>query len=196
MTELDAAAESEDQREALVELVVQLTAAAATVGEAVNTDQRSALPDLLTVLFQSGPTSSGSAQPARPRCISGLARYPELSSHPSAGRPLGIGAIANGRVVSGSTGEYTAPAQHDESRKGMTAVEITVGVVDTPREITVESDETAEAITKAVSSAIDKGTLLSLTDSRGRTVLVPSAKIAYVEIGPAASRKVGFGSAS
>lgn len=78
----------------------------------------------------------------------------------------------------------------------MTAVEITVGVVDTPREITVESDETAEAITKAVSSAIDKGTLLSLTDSRGRTVLVPSAKIAYVEIGPAASRKVGFGSAS
>ena len=78
----------------------------------------------------------------------------------------------------------------------MTAVEITVGVVDTPREITVESDETAEAITKAVSSEIDKGTLLSLTDSRGRTVLVPSAKIAYVEIGPAASRKVGFGSAS
>ena len=47
-----------------------------------------------------------------------------------------------------------------------------------------------------MSSAIDKGTLLSLTDSRGRTVLVPSAKIAYVEIGPAASRKVGFGSAS
>jgi hypothetical protein len=78
----------------------------------------------------------------------------------------------------------------------MAAVEIKVGVVDTPREITVESDETAEAITKAVSSSIDKGTLLSLTDSRGRTVLVPSAKIAYVEIGPAASRKVGFGSAS
>ena len=48
----------------------------------------------------------------------------------------------------------------------MTAVEIKVGVVDTPREITVESDETAEAITKAVSSAIDKGTLLSLTDSK------------------------------
>jgi hypothetical protein len=78
----------------------------------------------------------------------------------------------------------------------MATVEIKVGVVDTPREITVESDETAEAITKAVSSSIDKGTLLSLTDSRGRTVLVPSAKIAYVEIGPAASRKVGFGSAS
>ncbi|MCH1403562.1 MAG: DUF3107 domain-containing protein [Candidatus Nanopelagicales bacterium] len=51
-------------------------------------------------------------------------------------------------------------------------------------------------MTKAVSSAIDDGTLLSLTDSRGRTVLVPSAKIAYVEIGLAESRKVGFGSAS
>ena len=59
----------------------------------------------------------------------------------------------------------------------MTAVEIKVGVVDTPREITVESDETAEAITKAVSSAIDKGTLLSLTDSRGRTQMCAQAEV-------------------
>jgi len=36
--------------------------------------------------------------------------------------------------------------------------------------------------------------MLSLTDDRGRTILIPAAKIAYVEIGPSASRKVGFGS--
>ncbi len=75
-------------------------------------------------------------------------------------------------------------------------MEIKIGVVDTPREITVESEEAADAVTKAVETAVEKGTLLSLTDSRGRTILVPAAKIAYVEIGPAASRKVGFGSAS
>lgn len=75
-------------------------------------------------------------------------------------------------------------------------MEIKIGVVDTPREIALESDESAESVTKAIQTAVDKGTLLSLTDSRGRTVIVPATKIAYVEIGPASSRKVGFGSAS
>ena len=74
-----------------------------------------------------------------------------------------------------------------------TAMEIKIGVVDTPKEIALESEESAEAITKAVTSAVKDGSLLTLTDNRGRTYLVPAAKIAYVEIGPAASRKVGFG---
>jgi hypothetical protein len=72
-------------------------------------------------------------------------------------------------------------------------VEIKIGVVETPREISIDSDESTEAITKAVQSALKDGTLLSLTDARGRTFLIPAHKIAYVEIGPAASRKVGFG---
>lgn len=77
--------------------------------------------------------------------------------------------------------------------KGIAAVEIKIGVVDTPKELAIDSEESAEAITKAVTSALKEGSLLSLTDSRGRTFLVPSAKIAYVEIGPGTSRKVGFG---
>lgn len=77
--------------------------------------------------------------------------------------------------------------------KGITVVEIKIGVTDTPKELSIESEETAESITKAVESAIKDGALLSLTDARGRTFLVPSEKIAYVEIGPGSSRKVGFG---
>lgn len=72
-------------------------------------------------------------------------------------------------------------------------MEIKIGVSDSPREIAVDSEETQEAITKAVEKAIADGGMLSLSDDRGRTVLVPAAKIAYVEIGPPASRKVGFG---
>lgn len=72
-------------------------------------------------------------------------------------------------------------------------MEIKIGIVDTPKEISVDSDESVEAITKAVQSALKDGSLLTLTDSRGRTFLVPSSKIAYVEIGPGGSRKVGFG---
>jgi hypothetical protein len=35
--------------------------------------------------------------------------------------------------------------------------------------------------------------VLSLTDERGRRFLINTAKIAYVEIGVAESRRVGFG---
>ena len=72
-------------------------------------------------------------------------------------------------------------------------MEVKIGVQDTPREISLESEESPEAIHKAVDAALSKGGLLSLTDDRGRTVIVPANKIAYVEIGPAASRRVGFG---
>jgi hypothetical protein len=72
-------------------------------------------------------------------------------------------------------------------------VEIKIGIVDTPKELSIDTEESAEAITATVQSAIQDGGLLTLADSRGRTYLVPSMKIAYVEIGPGTSRKVGFG---
>jgi hypothetical protein len=73
-------------------------------------------------------------------------------------------------------------------------MDIKIGVQDTPREITIESAQTPEEVTSAIEAALASGGLLSLTDDRGRTVLIPAAKIAYVEIGPASTRKVGFGS--
>lgn len=72
-------------------------------------------------------------------------------------------------------------------------MEIKIGVVDTPKELSIDSEESADAIAKAVQSAIKDGNLLTLDDSRGRTFLIPAEKIAYVEIGPGTSRKVGFG---
>jgi hypothetical protein len=73
-------------------------------------------------------------------------------------------------------------------------VEIKVGVENTPREVALESEQTPEQVTAAVEAALANGSLLSLTDDRGRTVLIPGAKIAYVEIGAPSSRRVGFGS--
>ena len=72
-------------------------------------------------------------------------------------------------------------------------MEIKIGVIDTAKELSIDTEESAEAIAATVQSAIKDGGLLTLADSRGRTYLVPSAKIAYVEIGPGTSRKVGFG---
>lgn len=73
-------------------------------------------------------------------------------------------------------------------------MEIKVGVENTPREVALESEQTPEQVTAAVEAALANGTVLSLTDDRGRTVLIPGSKIAYVEIGAPSSRRVGFGS--
>ncbi|MGP7960397.1 DUF3107 domain-containing protein [Sanguibacter sp. A247] len=73
-------------------------------------------------------------------------------------------------------------------------MEITIGVQNLTREIVVETEANAEEIAASVAKALDGGTVLDLTDHRGRRVLIPTATIAYVEIGAEEQRRVGFGS--
>ncbi len=73
-------------------------------------------------------------------------------------------------------------------------MEIKIGVQDTPREISLDSDASIEDVTAAVNAAITSGSLLTLVDDRGRTVMVSGAKISYVEIGAPGKGRVGFGS--
>lgn len=70
-------------------------------------------------------------------------------------------------------------------------MEITIGVQHMTRELVVETDQTAAAVAKAVSKALESGTPLELTDTRGRRIIVPSANLGYIEIGDE-TRKVGF----
>ncbi|MFE4368840.1 DUF3107 domain-containing protein [Streptomyces scopuliridis] len=73
-------------------------------------------------------------------------------------------------------------------------MEVKIGVQHTPREIVLESGQTAQEVERAVADALaGKARLLSLTDDKGRKVLVPAERIAYVEIGEPATRRVGFG---
>jgi hypothetical protein len=73
-------------------------------------------------------------------------------------------------------------------------VEVKIGVQHTPREIVLESGQSAEEVESAVADALaGKAKLLSLTDEKGRKVLVPAERIAYVEIGEPTTRRVGFG---
>lgn len=73
-------------------------------------------------------------------------------------------------------------------------MEVKIGIQNTPREIVLESAQTPEEITKAVNAALADGGVLTLEDDKGRHVLVPADRIAYVEISHAATRRVGFGS--
>lgn len=73
-------------------------------------------------------------------------------------------------------------------------MEIKIGIQHAGRELALESDLTTEEIEKAVSAALSGKTgLLVLTDEKGRKVLVPSDRLAYVEIGEPTARRVGFG---
>ncbi|GHF18542.1 hypothetical protein GCM10018772_49580 [Streptomyces fumanus] len=63
-----------------------------------------------------------------------------------------------------------------------------------PREIVLESGQSADEVEQAVAAALaGKAQLLSLVDEHGRKVLVPADRLAYVEIGEPTPRKVGFG---
>jgi hypothetical protein len=78
-------------------------------------------------------------------------------------------------------------------QKGGGPVEVKIGVQFAPRELVLESAQTPAEVESAVTEVIDRGTgTLSLVDDRGRRVIVPVEKLAYVEIGEESSRPVGF----
>jgi len=72
-------------------------------------------------------------------------------------------------------------------------MEIKVGIVHAAREIVLESEESAAAIEDRFAKAVADEGLLSLVDERGRKVMVPASRIAYLEIGQEHARRVGFG---
>ncbi|MEO5834213.1 MAG: DUF3107 domain-containing protein [Nakamurella sp.] len=72
-------------------------------------------------------------------------------------------------------------------------VDVRIGVSDTARELVVNSASQPDEIEAQVVEAFkDPKSTLTLVDEKGRRVLVPAAKIAYVEIAPADGRRVGF----
>jgi hypothetical protein len=72
-------------------------------------------------------------------------------------------------------------------------VEVKVGIQMAPRELVVETADSATDIEQALTDALADGTLFVLNDSKGKTLLIPSAKIAFVELSTTEQRKVGFG---
>ena len=73
-------------------------------------------------------------------------------------------------------------------------MEVKIGVTDSPRELVFTSAQTPSEVEELVSAALSKGSdVLSLTDEKGRRFLIQAAKVTYVEIGVADTRRVGFG---
>jgi hypothetical protein len=62
-------------------------------------------------------------------------------------------------------------------------VEVKIGVADSPRELTVSTADTPDEIEALVTEALRNAQgLLTLVDDRGRRYMVPTSRVAYIEI--------------
>lgn len=73
------------------------------------------------------------------------------------------------------------------------SVEIRIGIVNTGRELVINSQQVSADIEAAITQALatENGTL-RLEDEKGHIFVVASRNLAFVEIGQEKSRKVGF----
>ena len=76
-------------------------------------------------------------------------------------------------------------------------MEIRIGITYSPKEIEIElaDDDSGEKLIEEISTSVgEEGSMLWLADKKGRRVGIPTAKLAYVEIGAprSADRRVGF----
>jgi hypothetical protein len=70
-------------------------------------------------------------------------------------------------------------------------MEVKIGVQNANRELVIDTNQEGDDIEKAVSDALEQG-VFTLTDSKGRRVIVPADKLAHVEIGSPTIGQVGF----
>jgi hypothetical protein len=79
------------------------------------------------------------------------------------------------------------------TKKSDTSARVRIAVSDVASELAFDCTSSPAEIKKAVNDALSSGSPLVLTDIRGHEVIVPAAKIGYVEIGEPQERRVGFG---
>ncbi|MBU6347635.1 MAG: DUF3107 family protein [Actinomycetales bacterium] len=74
-------------------------------------------------------------------------------------------------------------------------MEIRINVQNASREIALESNQSPDDVAKLVDQAVTSGEVLTLVDEKGRRIIVPGDKIAFVEIGTQSAGRVGFAGA-
>ena len=78
------------------------------------------------------------------------------------------------------------------SKKSSAHTEVKIGISDSTHELTLECASSQAEVIAAVNNAIKSSSVLSLSDTKGRELLVPYNKINYVEVGQSSERRVGF----
>ncbi|MEP6817642.1 MAG: DUF3107 domain-containing protein [Marmoricola sp.] len=71
-------------------------------------------------------------------------------------------------------------------------MEVKIGVQNAPRELTIDTTLDSAEVEKQVAEAVKNGGVLSLSDAKGRKVVVPAERLAYVDISTSTTGTVGF----
>jgi hypothetical protein len=79
------------------------------------------------------------------------------------------------------------------TKKNEKTSQVRIAVTDVSSELSFECPSTPDEIKSAVTAALSAGSPLVLSDIRGHEIVVPAAKIGYIEIGEPVERRVGFG---
>jgi hypothetical protein len=73
-------------------------------------------------------------------------------------------------------------------------MQVRIGVQYVPKELVVETGQSADEVQQALADALNEGhSLFVIQDERGGRVVVPADRLAYLEIEESESRQVGFG---
>ena len=73
-------------------------------------------------------------------------------------------------------------------------MEVKIGIADSNRELVLTTGMSPDEVRSRVTAALTAGSgaVLELEDEKGRSYLVATDRLAYVEIGASAKRPVGF----
>lgn len=72
-------------------------------------------------------------------------------------------------------------------------MDIRIGIINSPRELSFETNQPAAEIEKIVATALESDAkYIRLVDDKDRVYIVSAETFAYIELGAESSRRVGF----
>jgi hypothetical protein len=72
-------------------------------------------------------------------------------------------------------------------------VDIRIGILNSPREISFETAQSAADVEKVVAAALESDAkYIRLVDDKQKVYIIPTASFGYIEVGSEVSRRVGF----
>ncbi|MCC6270654.1 MAG: DUF3107 domain-containing protein [Microbacteriaceae bacterium] len=72
-------------------------------------------------------------------------------------------------------------------------MDIRIGIINSPRELSFETDKSAAEIEKIVVAALEgDAKFMRLVDDKDRVYLIALDTFAYIELGSDSSRRIGF----
>ncbi len=72
-------------------------------------------------------------------------------------------------------------------------MDIELGIQHVARPVNFSTDDSADKVSQVIEDAVAHGTMIDLTDNKGRRILVPGTALGYATIGSETRHAVGFG---